>query len=88
MFPTIIPKQVLVFMYLLYKSFENTVVKREIALFSFYCSVFFTLLENFSSNLKLLSANSVSFEESKIYGLGRSYFTATSASVDVFLNFF
>ena len=57
-----------IFMCLLYKSFENTVGKGEIA-----CkeqsplAVFSTLLENispFSSNLKLSSANSVSLEES------------------------
>ena len=42
--------------------------------FSFSHSVFFILLENFlpfSSNLKLSSANSFSFEESKICCLGK-----------------
>ena len=42
--------------------------------FSFSHTVFFTLLENFlpySSNLRLLSANSVSLKESKICRLGK-----------------
>ena len=62
---------------LLYKSFENTVGKGEIArneqfLLSPQC--FVTILENFmpfSSNLKLLSANSFSLESSKFCRLGK-----------------
>ena len=65
------PKQALVFTCLLYKSFDNTEGKEEIAPFP---TVFSTLLENFppfSSNSKLLSANSFSMEESKICRLGK-----------------
>ena len=64
-------KQALVFMCLQYKSFENTVIKGDIArneqflLFSqSFLHVWRTLPS--SSNLKLSSANSFSLEESKI----------------------
>ena len=62
------PKQALVFTCLEYKSFEN----EQFLLFS---TVFSTRLEiflPFSSNLKLLSANSSSLEESKICRLGKA----------------
>ena len=68
----------LVFTCLQYKSFENTVGKGEIARneqFLFFPTVFSTLLEDFlpfSSNLKLLSANSFSLGESEICRLGKS----------------
>ena len=70
------PKQGLVFTCLQYKSSENTVGKgenarnKEFLLFP----VFSTHLENFpqfSSNLKLSSANSLNLEESKICRLGK-----------------
>ena len=70
------PKQALVFTCLKYKFFENTVRKGEIARneqFLLFPQCFLPLLENFllfSSNLKLLSANSFSLEESKICHLG------------------
>ena len=56
-------------------SFENNVGKREIACnkqFLLFLTVFSTLLENFlqfSSYLKLSSANSFSLEESKLWHL-------------------
>ena len=58
-------------------SFENTVGKGEIARneqFLFFPTVFSTNSKNFVpflSNLKLLPANSVSLEESKICRLGK-----------------
>ena len=60
----------------MYKSFENTVGKGEIALNEQFLlfPVFFTILENllpFSSNLKFSSASPFSFEESQICRLGR-----------------
>ena len=62
----------------IYKSFENTVRKGEIARneqFHLYPpTVFFNDLENslpFSSHLKLSSANSLNSEESKICCLGK-----------------
>ena len=60
-----------------YKSYENTVGKGEIARNEqlLHFPVFSTPLKNFlpfSSNLKLLSANSFSLEESKICCLGKS----------------
>ena len=67
----------LVFMYLQYRSFENTKGKGEIARneqFLLFPTVFFTLLENFlpfSSNLKLLSVNSFRLEETKIFCSGK-----------------
>ena len=59
-----------------YKSFENTVGKGEIARNEQFLlfPVFSTFLENFppfSSNLKLLSANSLKLEESKTCRLGK-----------------
>ena len=70
------PKQVLAFTCLQYKSFENTVIKGEIARNEKFLlfPVFSTLLENFlpfSLNLKLSSANSFSLEEFKICRLGK-----------------
>ena len=65
-------------MCLQYKSIDNTAEKGEIARneqFLFSHSVF-VHSENslpFSSNLKLLSANSLSLEESKICCLGKGY---------------
>ena len=70
-------KQALVFTCLQYKSLENTVGKGEIARyvqFFPFLTVFSTCLENFlqfSSNLKLPSANSLRLEESKICRLGK-----------------
>ena len=61
------PKLVLVFTSPQYKSFENSVNTKEIAHFPI---VFSTLWENclpFSSNWKLLSANSFSSEETEIF---------------------
>ena len=61
----------------LYKPFENTVEKGEIAhnkQFLLFPLCFLPSLENFlsfSSKLKLLSANSFSSEESKIFLLGK-----------------
>ena len=72
------PKQALVFTCLQYKSFENTVGKKEIACneqFLLFPQCFPTCLENIpplSSNLKLLSVISLSLEESKICCLGKS----------------
>ena len=65
-------------MCLQYMPFENTVGKGEIAqqAISPFPKVFSTYLENilpFSPNLKLLSANSFSLEESKTYGLTHSH---------------
>ena len=64
------PKQAPVFMCLQYKFLENTVGKGEIARYEqFLLSPFSTLLENFlqfTSNLKLSSANFFCWEESKI----------------------
>ena len=77
------PKQALVVMYLQYKSFENTGGKSEIACnkhFLLYSIVFSTISQNFlpySSNLILLSANSFSLQESKIYRLGKGYVNCT-----------
>ena len=70
------PKKTLVFMYLQYKSFENTKGKGEIARNEQFLlfPVFSTGLENFmpfSSNLKLLSANSSNLDESNICRLGK-----------------
>ena len=64
-------KQALVFTFLQYKSFENTVGKGEIARNEQFLllPVFSTCLENFllfSSNLKFSSTNFLSLEESKI----------------------
>ena len=64
-----VSEQTLVFMCLQCKSFENSLGKGEIAI-SPFPTVFFTQLENFSSNLKLSSASSFSLEESKICHLG------------------
>ena len=61
-----VSEQTLVFMC---KSFENSLGKGEIAI-SPFPTVFFTQLENFSSNLKLSSVSSFSLEESKICHLG------------------
>ena len=70
------PKQSLVFTCLQHRSFENTVGKGETACneHSPFPAVFSTHLESFLpflSNLKLLSANSFSLEESKICCLGK-----------------
>ena len=57
-----------------YKSFEKTVGKGEIARFSPFRTLFSTHLENFlpfSSNLKVLSANSFRLEEFEICRLGK-----------------
>ena len=70
------PKQALVFTRLQYNTFENTVGKGEIArneqflLFPVFSTRFNNLL-SFPSNLKLLSANSFSLEESKNCHLGK-----------------
>ena len=75
--PTIpFPKQALVFMCLQYKSFEDTAGKGEIARNEQFLlfPVFSNHLKNFlplSSNLKLSSANSFIFEESKICHFGQ-----------------
>ena len=70
----VFPRQAVVFTCLQYKSFENTVGKGEIAgAISPFSTMFSALSENFppfSSNLKLLSVNSLSLEESKICHLG------------------
>ena len=69
------PKQAHVFMCLQCTSFENTVGKGEIAhnkQFLLFPQCFLAFWENFqtfSSNLKLSSASSISFEESKTYCL-------------------
>ena len=71
------PKQALVFTCLQYKSFENTVEKRESAhneQFLFFLTVFSTLLENFlplSKKLKLSSASSFILVKSKACRLGK-----------------
>ena len=71
------PKQALLFTCLQYKSFENTVGKGEIACNGqslLFPQLFSTCLENclpFSSNLKLLAANSFSLEGNKICRLGK-----------------
>ena len=71
------PKQALVFTCLQYMPFENAVGKGEIAhneQFLLFSQCFLPVLKNFlpfSSNLKLLSANSFSLEESKICHLGK-----------------
>ena len=65
--------QALVFTCLLYKSFENTAVKGEIAI-SPFPTVFSTCLESFlpfTKNLKLSSAYSFNLEASKICSLGK-----------------
>ena len=72
-----------------YKSFENTAGKGEIAP-SPFPTVFSTSFENlmpFSSNSKLLSANSFSFEESKICRLGKSWRKMTKCMKEVFFTF-
>ena len=72
------PKQALVFICLQYKSMENTVRKGEIARneqFLLFPRCFLPIcrtLGPFSSNLKLLSANTLSLEESKICRLIKS----------------
>ena len=70
------PKQALVFTCLQNKSFENTAGKGEMAWYEqiLLLSVFSTPLDNIlplSSNLKLLSANPLNLEESKICHLGK-----------------
>ena len=68
-----------IFMYLQYKSFENTLSKGEIARYKQISSFptvfsFFTCFVNFlpfSSNFKLSYANSFSLEEYKISYLGK-----------------
>ena len=71
-----LPKQALAFTYLQVKSFKNTVGKGEIAhneeflLFPQFSTHFENFLQ-FSSNLKLSFANSLSLVESKIYCLGK-----------------
>ena len=70
-------KQALVFTCLQYKSFENTVGKGEIARneqFLLFPQCFFTHSENclpFSSNMKLLSADSLSLKDSRICRCGK-----------------
>ena len=70
------PKQALVFLCLHYKSFENTVGKgetkhdKQFLLFPLFSTNFENFLPSLS-NLKLLSANSFSLEESKICHLGK-----------------
>ena len=72
------PKQALVFICLEHKIVENTEGKGEIARheqFLLFPTVFSTRSKTFllfSSNLKLLSANSFSLEVSKIRHLGKS----------------
>ena len=60
-------------MCVLYKSFKNTERKGEVAdAFSPFLTVISTLLLDslpFSTNLKLLPANSINFKESKVYHL-------------------
>ena len=66
------PKQAVVFTCLLYRSFENTVGKGEIAR-----NVFSSLYGHFSSfslNLKLSSAKPLSLGEPKICRLGKGYY--------------
>ena len=58
-----LPKQVLIFTCLQYKSFENT---RAISPFSTVFSIHFGNFLLYSSKLKLSSANSFGLEESKI----------------------
>ena len=69
------PKQALVFACLKYKSFENTEVKGEIARneqFLLFPQCFLPdWITFFSSNLKLLSVNSLRVEESKFCLLGK-----------------
>ena len=68
-------KQALVFTFLQYKSFENTMRKGEIAhneQFLLFPQCFLPIQKNFlpfSSNSKLSFANSFSLKESKIYHL-------------------
>ena len=72
-----LPKQALIFTCQLYKSFENTVGKEEIArheqflLFQQCFSILSESFPPFSSNLKLSPANFFGLEESKIYRLGK-----------------
>ena len=72
-----LPKQALVFTYLQYKSFENTVGKGEIARneqFLLFPQCFLPVwrtCSHFHEILKLLSATSFSLEESKICRLGK-----------------
>ena len=70
------PKQALIFTCMQYKSFENTVEKEKLLIraISLFPTAFSNHLKNFlphTSNLKLLSANSFSLEESKICRLGK-----------------
>ena len=71
------PKQALFFTCLKYKSFKNTVGKREIAhneQFLLFLQYFLPVGRTlpFSSNLKLSAANAFSLKESKICCLGKS----------------
>ena len=71
------PKQVLAFTCLLYKSFENTMGKGEIAgnqQFLLFPQCFLPIWINFlpfSSNLKLLSPNSFRLKQSEICCFGK-----------------
>ena len=70
------PKQALVFTCLMFKSFENTVRKGEIARLAIppFPPVFSTYMENFlpfSSHQKLSSANSVTLEDFKFCRFGK-----------------
>ena len=82
------PNQLWFFSYLQYKSFENTVGKGENArkeeflLFPQCFLPFWRTFCNFSSNLKLSSANSLSLEESKICCFEKGYILGNTSGVE------